>query len=152
MISLMHETPRRKKKISHEPMTIEDKIFKIEQKQPKNIRKRKIKAVKSVSSTRSLIEGMEVDKKEDGERTIMRIEAPLVKPRKTVKKRQEKILSKICAIEVCKPEICCADLEGKLSLPTAAQASFRRVGKAIYFFHFCVARDVVDGQDNEISA
>jgi len=138
MISLMHETPRRKKKILHEPMTVENKIFKIEQEQYKNIRKRKIRAVKSVSPARSLIEEMEVDKEEDGERAVMKTEVPLVKPRKTrkMKKRREEILSKICAIEVCKPEICCADLEGKLSLPTAAQTSFRRVGKAIYFFVF----------------
>lgn len=52
------------------------------------------------------------------------------------KRHGEEILSKVCAIEVCKPEVCCADLESKLSFPATAQTSFRRVRKAIYFFAF----------------
>jgi len=83
---------------------------------------------------------MEIDKEENGERAVTTLKAPFVKPRKTVKKRHgEEILSKVCAIEVCKPEICCADLEGKLSFPTTAQTSFRWVRKAIYFFAFYVS-------------
>lgn len=135
IINLMQETPRKKKMILHEPVAVEDKIVEVARKQRKFIRGERTRAVKS--PRRFLIEEMEADKEVDGERAVTTLKAPFVKPRKTVKKRHgEEILSKVCAIEVCKPEICCADLEGKLSFPATAQTSFRRVGKAIYFFIF----------------
>lgn len=136
----VQETPRKKKRIVHEPVAVEDKTVKIAQEQSKPVRftallAKKTRAAKPESPTSSLIKEMEVDKEEDEERAVTTLEAPFVKPRKTLKKRRgEKILSKVCAIEVCKPEICCADLEGKLPLPTTAQTSFPRIGKAIYFF------------------
>lgn len=82
------------------------------------------------------IEEIETDEeeKEYGERVVSILEEPFVEPRRAVKKRREKqILSRVC-VEVCKPEICCADLEGKHPFRTTAQTSFHRVGKAIYFF------------------
>lgn len=135
MISHAQETPRKKKMISREPVTVEDKTMKTAQKQGKSIRRERATAVKPTSPTRSLIEGMEVDKIED-EGVDTRIEVPFVKLKKTARKDREEILSKVCVVEVCKPEICCADLEGKLPFSTTAQTSFRRVGKAIYFFAF----------------
>ncbi|XP_077262113.1 dynein intermediate chain 3, ciliary-like isoform X1 [Temnothorax americanus] len=114
MISLMQETPRKKKIIAREPVTVENKIAKIAPKQHKFVREERTSAARPKSS-RSLIEEIEVDKEEDGERAVTTLEAPFAKPRKTVKivkkRRGEEILSKVCAVEVCKPEICCADLE-----------------------------------------
>lgn len=120
--------------------TVEDKIVEIAQMQlrSKSVRRKRI-SVEPKSPTRALIEGLEVDKEEDGERAITRIEAPFLKPRKTVKKRKE-ILNKVCAVEVCKPEICCADLEGKLPFPTTAQTSFRRVGVRRSIFSLSMRR------------
>ncbi|XP_071582849.1 uncharacterized protein [Temnothorax nylanderi] len=112
-ISLMQETPRKKKIIAREPVMVENKIAKIAPKQHKFVRGERTKAARP-KSPRSLIEEIEVDKEEDGERAVTTLEAPFAKPRKTVKKRRgEEILSKVCAVEVCKPEICCADLEEK---------------------------------------
>lgn len=135
MISLsLQETPRKKKMIVREPATVENKIVVQRQRKPVREERASREAVKSESPTRALIEGTEVDREEDGERAIIRLEAPFVKSRKTVKKRRGKeILSKVCALEVCKPEICCADMEGKLPFLMTAQTSFRWVGKAIYF-------------------
>ncbi|KYN06592.1 Dynein intermediate chain 3, ciliary [Cyphomyrmex costatus] len=109
MISLMQETPR-KKKILRESATVEKKIIKTEQRQPKS-RGERTRAVRPISSTRSLTEGIEVDKEEDEKEAAAKIEVPFIKPKKIVKKRRGQILSKVCAVEVCKPEICCADLE-----------------------------------------
>lgn len=145
MIKLMQEIHHKKKMILPEPEN--DKIVrKKNNKYNKNARREKMNAIGAEIPT---IEEMETDK-EDEERVVTTLEAPL-EPRRIVKKRRKEILSSVCA-EVCKPEICCADLEGKLPFRTTAQ-TFHRVGKTIYFFHFlCVAQDIVDGQDNEIAA
>ncbi|KAL6259716.1 hypothetical protein P5V15_009629 [Pogonomyrmex californicus] len=101
MIHLTKEISHKKKKVLHESAA-ENKIVVQKRTNPK-------------SRTR-LLQEMEFDKEEDEERVVTQIEEPFVKLRKTVKKRRE-ILSKVCAVEVCKPEICCADIEGKLSAP-----------------------------------
>jgi len=41
-------------------------------------------------------------------------EIEVVKKPPAKKKRKREILRKVCSIEICKPEVCCADLEGKL--------------------------------------
>ncbi|KAG5308272.1 DYI3 protein, partial [Acromyrmex insinuator] len=119
MISLMQETLG-EKKILYEPAKVEEKINKnvdlnIKQKPLKyKKRKKELKELKdksAISLTRSLIEEIEVDKEK--EEAVAKIEAPFIKPKKIVKKRWKQILTKVCAIEVCKPEICCADLEEK---------------------------------------
>ena len=122
----MQETLR-EKKILYEPAKVEEKINKnivlnIKQKPLKyKERKKELKELKdksAISLTRSLIEEIEVDKEK--EEAVAKIEAPFIKPKKIVKKRWKQILTKVCAIEVCKPEICCADLEGKFPFPTTA--------------------------------
>ncbi|XP_018313159.1 dynein intermediate chain 3, ciliary [Mycetomoellerius zeteki] len=109
MISLMQETPR-KRKILRESAKVEEKISNTAWLLKSRER---IRTGKSISLTRSLIEEIEVDKEEVKEKAIAKIEAPFIKPIKIVKKRRGQILSKVCAVEVCKPEICCADLEEK---------------------------------------
>lgn len=116
MISLMQETPR-KRKILRESAKVEEKISNTAWLLKSRER---IRTGKSISLTRSLIEEIEVDKEEVKEKAIAKIEAPFIKPIKIVKKRRGQILSKVCAVEVCKPEICCADLEGKFPFPTTA--------------------------------
>lgn len=116
----MQET-RKKRMVTHEP------IDQIVEKQYKP-RERK-SAIKPKFLT---VEEVTIEE-EEGESVT---EEPFVEPRKAVKKRRRKeILRKVCAIGVCKPEVCCADLWGKLSSRTTAQ-TFRRTGKAIYFFFF----------------
>ncbi|KYM78885.1 Dynein intermediate chain 3, ciliary [Atta colombica] len=96
IISLMQKT------VLRDSAKTKEKISKQEQKLPKY--KEKIKALKDKNIiTRPLMK--KIDKKKDEE------EAPFIK--KIVKKRWKQILSKVCAVEVCKPEICCADLEEK---------------------------------------
>ncbi|XP_018351599.1 PREDICTED: dynein intermediate chain 3, ciliary-like [Trachymyrmex septentrionalis] len=111
MISLMQETLR-KKKIMRDSAKVEEKINKNAQKLVKNKeRKRALKDKSAISLTRSLIKKIKVDKEKD--EAVAKIEAPFIKPKGIVKDRQRQILSKVCAVEVCKPEICCADLEEK---------------------------------------
>ncbi|KAG5329903.1 DYI3 protein, partial [Acromyrmex charruanus] len=119
MISLMQETLR-KKKIVYEPAKVEEKINKNAKlnikENPLKYKKRKkelkkLKDKSAISLTKPLIEEIEVDKEK--EEAVAKIEEPFIKPKKIVKKRWEQILSKVCTIEVCKPEICCADLEEK---------------------------------------
>ncbi|KYN19471.1 Dynein intermediate chain 3, ciliary [Trachymyrmex cornetzi] len=110
MISLMQETLR-KKKILRESAKVEEKISKTGQILKYKEKIKVLKDKSAISLTRSLIEEIEVDKEEDEEEAVAKIDAPFIKPKKIVKKRRGQILSKVCAVEVCKPEICCADLE-----------------------------------------
>ncbi|XP_011880521.1 PREDICTED: uncharacterized protein LOC105569014 [Vollenhovia emeryi] len=115
VVSLV-EVTRKKKLLSREASTAGVK------KPRKSMRMERIRASELESPTRSSTEGTEVDKEEAGERAVTTLGAPFVKPRKTVKKRRgEEISRKVCAIEVCKPEICCADLEEKWKAEVRAQ-------------------------------
>jgi len=42
--------------------------------------------------------------------------AMMKKPPAKKKRKRREILRKVCSMEICKPEVCCADLEGKLPM------------------------------------
>lgn len=77
-------------------------------------------------------------KADEEEEVIAKTKAPIVISKRVVRKPRQ-----VCAVKVCKPEICCADLEGK-QLPS------RSGDEAIYFFAFQIAEHSVshvDGPD-----
>lgn len=92
------------------PLKTDEQIAE-EQEQPKPVKKEKTrKVIKPKLSTEFLTEKVTVSEK--AEEAI----APVVKSREKMKERRKGgILTKVCSIEVCPPEICCADMEGELS-------------------------------------
>lgn len=49
----------------------------------------------------------------------------------TERSRVRKIRSKVCAVEVCKPEICCADMEGELTFRSRRECATRLANNGI---------------------
>lgn len=120
IINLLQETPRKKKKSSlHESLKTEE-----EEKHLEPV-VRKIKSqTKFVSPQKYLMkEEIEIEDEE-----VEETKRQLKKPRK--RSHAEEILEKVC-VEVCKPEICCADEEGK----HLSQRHFVRSRKQTLFFH-----------------
>lgn len=73
--------------ILRESATAKDKIVGQRQRKPVREERASREAVKSESPTRALIEETEVDKEEDGESAVTRLEAPFVKPRDVAGRR-----------------------------------------------------------------
>ena len=98
-----------------ERTTVKPKKEKVE-KEEEEVRKR-TRSVWKIKKTRlRKIRG--VEKEAEEERTVD--VAPDLIRRKVKKPRARKVLGKTCAKQVvCKPEVCCADLEGETTLSTS---------------------------------
>lgn len=106
--SLAREISRKKKK--QEPGKLEETLV-----APK---RRELAAVeadretKPETPTRSPARRAEIVAEEEEEETVARLTEEAAAEGTS---RAGKILAKVCAVQVCKPEICCADMEGKIA-------------------------------------
>lgn len=95
-----------------------------ERDQPKPVKKEKTKkeVIPKLPKSKPLTE----ESQEVSEEAEVKV-APVVKSKKPRirKERKDEILTKVCPVEVCLPEICCADMEGELASPTTARTTSR---------------------------
>ncbi|EZA62230.1 Dynein intermediate chain 3, ciliary [Ooceraea biroi] len=108
MVSLQETLHKKKRKVLRDPLKIEQEIVASPEKaqQRKFTIREKTRAMRPKSRVESPPREIEVDKKEE----VARAEAPSARPKKTPRRRRG-ILRKVCSVEICEPEICCADLE-----------------------------------------
>ncbi|RLU23981.1 hypothetical protein DMN91_004189 [Ooceraea biroi] len=118
MVSLQETLHKKKRKVLRDPLKIEQEIVASPEKaqQRKFTIREKTRAMRPKSRVESPPREIEVDKKEE----VARAEAPSARPKKTPRRRRG-ILRKVCSVEICEPEICCADLEEKRKAKLRAQ-------------------------------
>jgi len=108
MLYLPEETKKKieKKKIHKPEIEEPPEIKKLPAEIPEPIIKPKVKEKKKPKSKPK----EEPEEVEEEEEIMIVTKLPVKKERK-----RREILGKVCSVEICKPEICCADLEGKFA-------------------------------------
>lgn len=114
---ISHEISRRRKK--RVPSKAEEPVV---EEQPKPVRREKTKKVRKAElPAKSLMEEAIISEETEATVTPDSIES---KKRKK-KRRRAEISAKVCPVEVCLPEICCADMEGEFLFSTTTRTTLQ---------------------------
>lgn len=106
---------RRKKRV---PLKTEEQTAEEQEQPTKPVRKAKARKVIKPELPAETLTRETTTVSEEAAATAAMV-APVVESRgKAKKRRKPEISAKVCSVEVCLPEICCADMEGELSFST----------------------------------
>lgn len=110
---IAQEMSRKRKKRA--PLKPAEEQIAEEQKPLKPARKRGTrKAIKPELPAETLAE----ESRQVSEKAEPTVTAPVESEEKTEIRRRGEVLTKVCSVEVCQPEICCADVEGEFPSST----------------------------------